>query len=244
MLPNAVWRVLIFLLLMAAPGAAQEMTAGVLLTSPAVETLLMVGGGVFLILAVLTMGSGLAEFLCFSCFTLLFVGRYLQGEDPWVPLGLLLVGVLCLLAEVFVLPGFGICGILGLLALGAMTVLVAGSTSMGLVIFMLTTFCSVAAGFLAVRLLPKTRLTRRMFILQAPPPGEPAAPAPLGYMPEQGEVGVASTSLRPQGAVMFGSERVDVCTENEFVSKGQAVKVVRIEGFRVFVRSVPSDLEK
>jgi membrane-bound serine protease (ClpP class) len=232
------WRVLGWLLLLVAPCAAQAHSVGQILTSQPVETLLLVSGGVFLILSVLTMGSLVAEALCFASFALLFVGRYLQGEDPWVPLGLLVVGVLCLLGEVFVLPGFGICGIMGLASVGAMTVLVAGSTSTGLSIFFLTTIVSVAAGFLAIRLLPSNRFTSKLFILQPPEPGSAPTPIPPSYVPAQGDRGVAATSLRPGGYATFGDERVDVTAENEFVPKGQPLEVIRVEGFKVVVRSV------
>jgi membrane-bound serine protease (ClpP class) len=232
------WRTLALLMVLLSPCGAQTLTAGQILTSQPAETLLLISGGIFLVLSVLTMGSGIAEALCFSSFGLLFVGRYLQGEDPWVPLGLLVVGVLCLLGEVFVLPGFGICGIMGLVSVAAMTVLVSGSKSTGLCIFFLTTMLSVVAGFVAIRLLPSTRFTRKLFVLQPPEPGPALPPAKLGYVPQPGEAGVAATSLRPGGYASFGSERVDVTAENEFVPKGQALEVVRIEGFKVVVRSV------
>lgn len=235
---GALMRVVVAMLFLTVPSLAQTMTVGEVLTSRPVEALLLIAGGVFLVLSVVTMGSGLAEFLCLSSFALLFVGRYLQGEDPWLPLGLLLVGVLCLLAEVFVLPGFGICGILGLIAIAAMTVLISGSPAAGLSIFIVTTMLSIAAGFLAVRLLPSTRLTRKLFILQPPEAATTPAPAPPAFLPEIGEKGETSSSLRPGGYAMFGQQRWDVTADNEFVAKGQSVEVVRIEGDKIVVRSI------
>lgn len=234
------WLVLVLLLLPMTPCLAQGSSAGEFLTSRPVETLLLICGGIFLILSVLTMGSGIAEALCLGSFLLLFVGRYLQGEDAWTPLGLLVLGVLCLLAEVFVLPGFGICGIFGLIAIGTMTVLVAGSTASGLVIFFSTTLLSVAAGFLAVRFLPNTRLTRQLFIVEPPESGAATPSASPAFLPQVGETGTAATSLRPGGYASFAGERVDVVADNEFVPKGQAVEVTRIEGQKVVVRSISS----
>lgn len=229
---------MVLVLLIMAAGPAAALSVGEVLTSTAMETLLLVSGGVFLVLSVLTMGSGVAETLCFGSFTLLFVGRYLEGQDPWTPLGLLVLGALCLMAEIFVLPGFGVFGIMGLIAIAAMTVMVAGGTTTGLAIFMLTTMLSVLAGFITIRLLPSNRFTRRLFVLQPPQNDSPAPTAPAAYAPAVGEKGVAATSLRPGGYASFGNERVDVTAENEFVPKGQAVEVLRIEGFKVVVRSV------
>ena len=219
-------------------GPASAQSAGQILTSTPVETLLLVSGGVFLVLSVLTLGSGIAEALCFSSFTLLFIGRYLQGEDPWTPLGLLVLGMICLIAEVFILPGFGVFGIAGLVAIAAMTVMVTGGTTAGLSIFMLTSMLSVLVGFMAVRFLPSNRFTRKHFVLEPPTSDTSVPAAPAGYVPAVGEHGTAATTLRPGGYASFGAERVDVTSENEFVPKGQAVEVIRIEGFKVVVRSV------
>jgi membrane-bound serine protease (ClpP class) len=238
--PARGWLVLVLFLTQLAPCLAQGSVVGEILTSQPVEALLLISGGVFLLLSVLTVGSGVAEGLCLGSFLLLFVGRYLQGEDPWVPLGLLVLGVICLLAEVFVLPGFGICGVVGLVCIAAMTVLVAGSTKVGLLIFLGTVLFSVGAGFLAVRLLPSTRLTRKMFVVEPPEPSPAVAPAPPQFLPQVGDSGCAATSLRPGGYATFAGERVDVVADNEFIPKGQAVEVTRVEGQKVVVRSISS----
>ena len=51
-----------------------------------------------------------------------------------------------------------------------------------------------------------------------------------------GKSGVALTTLRPAGTVLFDGRRTDVVTEGGFVAKGQAVTVVAIEGLKVVVR--------
>ncbi len=232
---------LMMMVFLTVPSQAQMVgeSTGAFLTHPWVEGTLLVLGGIFLVLSVVTMGSGLAEACCFGCFGLLFAGRYLQGEDPWVPLGLLFVGVVCLLAEVFVLPGFGVCGILGMIAVAGMTVLVTDSPKVGLSLFLLTTMLSIGAGFLAIRLVPSNRFTRRMFVVEPPEPSHPMVEALPSFLPRPGDHGVASTTLRPGGYAIFDGERVDVVADKEVVNKGQAVEVTLVEGSKVIVRSVP-----
>jgi membrane-bound serine protease (ClpP class) len=53
-----------------------------------------------------------------------------------------------------------------------------------------------------------------------------------------GQDGVAVTDLRPAGTAQIGPERVDVVTEGEYVAQGQAVRVVRSEGYRHVVRGL------
>lgn len=53
------------------------------------------------------------------CFTLFFWSRFLGGTAGWLEVILVLAGAAFLALELFVLPGFGIAGILGLLLMTA-----------------------------------------------------------------------------------------------------------------------------
>lgn len=52
------------------------------------------------------------------------------------------------------------------------------------------------------------------------------------------QVGVAHTMLRPSGTALIAGKRVDVVSDGTLVDRGQAVKVVAVEGMRVVVRAV------
>ena len=62
----------------------------------------------------------------------------------------------------------------------------------------------------------------------------PDAP-PLTHL--LGQNGKALTPLRPAGAAMIGTERVDVVTEGKFVDANTAIKVIHVEGSRVVVEA-------
>jgi membrane-bound serine protease (ClpP class) len=49
---------------------------------------------------------------------------------------------------------------------------------------------------------------------------------------------VAESDLRPVGVARFGEERVDVVTEGTYVSRGESLEVVHVEGSRIVVRVV------
>lgn len=232
------------LLLLVQPASAGNFSsaAGSFLTARPVAAFLFGAGVVFLVLSVLTMGAGVAEVACFCSFTLLFMGRYLQGEELWLPLGLFAAGMLLAALEVFVIPGLGICGTLSLVSFAGLSVLLMDSPRDGLTIFFGSALLSVVSGFLVMKFLPHICITRKMFVLEPPTPtaAKPAAPDVMSV--KAGDVGKADTPLRPSGMVMFGIERVDVVSEGEFVKKGTAVEVVRVEGHKVVVRtcSTPS----
>jgi len=50
--------------------------------------------------------------------------------------------------------------------------------------------------------------------------------------------GVALTPLRPSGAVIIDGKRFDVVTEGEMIDKDTPVKVAKIEGARIIVKTV------
>ena len=88
-----------------------------------------------------------------------------------------------------------------------------------------------------VRIWPNTWIGRRIAIKKA----EHAAPG--ASIPDSGkldklvgQIGQAMTDLRPVGAVMFGSDRVDCVAETGQIDTGDQVTVIRVEGVRVVVR--------
>ena len=51
----------------------------------------------------------------------------------------------------------------------------------------------------------------------------------------RGHAGTAASYLRPAGIATIDGRRVDVLTEGEFIAAGTPIRVVRVEGARVFV---------
>jgi len=146
--------------------------------------------------------------------------------------------------EAFVLPGFGIAGVLGIAALGSsvyfslvsnMATAADLGTAAGIV--SLAGIVIVVIGWALVRTLPRSgRFSRSGLMLQE------SASRETGYLSAtvrselQGATGVAVTDLRPAGVARFGDEKVDVVAESEFIVAGTPVRVVREEGYRHVVR--------
>ncbi len=233
----------IFLLgwLMSSAASAQTLaeSVGHILGGTTAQSVLLVLGAIFLGLSIVTMGSGLAEFLCFLSFTFLFIGRYTQGEDLWLPLALLVIGIAMAALEIFVIPGFGIGGLLSGAAFVALSVIVAESLQMGVVIFMVSTVLGVSAALLALKLVPHLCVTRKLFVLEAPKASIPASSEGLSLPLAIGERGRTVSSLRPVGSAKFGGESFEVASRGELLPKDTEVEIVEIESGKIWVRSVP-----
>lgn len=215
---------------------------------PVVAPFLLSLGFLGLIVEIKTAGFGLAGAAGLLSLGLFFGSHLLVGlaglEDVLVfAAGLVLLGV-----EVFVIPGFGLFGVLGGAAvLGGIYMALLGAvpttpdfTRAGMV---LTTSILVVlvSAWAIIRSLPgSSRLARSgVFLLTRTDRdvGYESAPHRTDLV---GREGRALTDLRPSGTALVGEERVDVVSESEWIPAGSTVRVVSAEGYRHVVRAVPS----
>lgn len=160
------------------------------------------------------------------------------GMAGWTPILLLAAGILLLAVEVFVIPGFGWTGLLGLVAtIGALILAVSpgpGDAAMttAMVVGSMT-LLGLAAWAVASRLRAGHPLFGGMLSR------EEGYVASLPRTDLEGLDGIALTDLRPAGVAQFGDERLDVVSEAGWVPRGSPVRVERSEGYRHVVRAVP-----
>jgi membrane-bound serine protease (ClpP class) len=167
---------------------------------------------------------------------------------------LFLLGLVLLGLEIFVIPGFGVTGISGILllvaGLGLATLEKKPETAQEWVTFSsrLTTFGlsllgSVAVALLVGRYLPHIPYANRLVLT---PPAERSAALEEGTSGLSvgnaaallGAIGVAATTLRPAGMAQFGDDYIDVIAEGSFVPAGARIQVIEIEGNRIVVKEV------
>jgi membrane-bound serine protease (ClpP class) len=180
---------------------------------------------------------------------LFFGGHLLVNLAGLEELILFTVGLGLLAAEVFLIPGFGIAGIVGLLCLFAALVLTliglpldvtlkTGAFVEPLTRVTWALFSTIVLMLIAIRFLPRTTAGRRLVLESATSRKEGFMSAPDASK-RVGQRGVAESDLRPAGIARFGDERVDVVTEGAYIEAGSPVRVIDVEGMRVVVRADP-----
>ena len=215
-----------------------------LVTNPIIAPVLL-ALGILAILAEIKAGAhGLGVLLGLFLFGLFFGSSLILGLAGWQEIILLGVGVVALAIETFVIPGFGLAGIIGLtcIAVSLVLALVGPAPTWGDVV---QAVASLGASILLIgvvayawlRHLPSSG--RFAGLLHQTSSGSAAgfiaAPARADLV---GCAGVAATDLRPAGTAVIDGERLDVVTEGEYVAAGARVQVVRSEGYRHVVRGV------
>ncbi len=149
---------------------------------------------------------------------------------------LILTGIALLAIEVFVIPGFGVSGILGMASLVTGIFLVTDSLLEGLIYTAGSLIVLSIIIYLSFRL-PRTRRLWKKFSLSTRQTSEEGYVAPKPqYEKYLGQVGISLTQLRPAGTGNFDGVHLDVVTEGGFIGIGTPIKIIGVEGTRIIVR--------
>jgi membrane-bound ClpP family serine protease len=224
------------------------------LREPWTSVVLVMLGITCLILELKMPGVGLPGVIAAICFVLFFWAHsQLNGQITWLALLLFVLGLVLVGVEVFVLPGFGVVGISGVLLLLVSLGLVAyGHWPQGgeewvrfghkMAPFSVSLLGSLALVFLVARYLPHIPVLNRLLPRPAEDGedlfAEPEIPLHAELQALLGAIGVAATPLRPAGKTQFGDSFIDVVAEGGYIMPGTRVQVIEVEGNRVVVKEV------
>ena len=96
--------------------------------------------------------------------------------------------------------------------------------------------------FLLSRYLPKIPYANRLMLVPPEDKPEVEETSPLPGVDQAvtllGQVGTATSMLRPAGLAKFGDRYIDVVTEGDFIPPGTPIQVVEVEGTRIVVKKV------
>ena len=218
------------------------------LGSPALASLLllMMMGGLYFELQ--TPGVGFAGAIALVGAALFFAPHYLLGLAQSWEIALFGVGLILIAVEVFVVPGFGVFGISGIvLTLGALLIALVpnigfrfptdGQIAQATVTLAVALVLTVVLGFSLARYLPRSERFAHLVLT-------PSLDASSGHTSAEtnatliGQRGVTLTDLRPSGVAEIDGQRVQVVSQGSFVSSGTSVEVLSSLGTRVEVREV------
>ena len=157
--------------------------------------------------------------------------------------------------ELFVIPGWGVSGIMGLM-LTVASVFMASQDfvvpsndrqwnqflTLGLMMMCTGALFVVAAAFI-IRNIGYIPIFNKLILT---PPEEDAADADKAGKPEPtphphvslGDWGRSESLLRPAGRAIFGGKSVDVVSDGEYIEPDSQVKVVSIQGNRIVVSAI------
>ncbi|MCM3161833.1 nodulation protein NfeD [Metabacillus litoralis] len=206
------------------------------LTNPVVVPILLSIGSLGLVVELYSPGFGVPGSMGLAALLLFFYGHLVAGLAGMESIILFILGIILIIAEFFV-PG-GILGIVGFVSI-ITSLYVASGDFVHMTISLLISFAvSVTASILLVKVFGKRMNIFKKLILRDSTNTESGYVSNVSRAELVGAEGVALTTLRPSGTAIFSDERLDVVTEGGYITKGNKVKVVKVEGSRIVVREL------
>ena len=227
------------------------------LNYPFISGLILLVGLIALYIEFSAPGIGVGGLVAMLCAMLFFWSHFAGGTAGWMEVILFVAGLVFILAEIFVIPGFGVAGVTGVLLLGA-SVILAGQSFVipeteldwnqtlttfltllgtGFAFLFLAFFLSgqlESLPFLSTMVLAADRLTSDEKV------DTDDSFEDLGA--NEGDIGVAESLLRPSGRAIFNGRSFDVVSDGSFVEQGSQIKIIRVAGNRITVAKIEEDV--
>lgn len=195
------------------------------------------------------------------CLLIYFVGHHIGGLAGIEDLALVVIGFLLLALELFVIPGFGVAGFLGIVSIlvGMVMGLVPrlpaipedmpGINTPALVDYLprislhlsMVVVCSGVGIYLLSKILPKVPFYGKLVLQTTLNADEGWVSSDADNQKFEGQTGTALTVLRPAGTAEIGNDRLDVVTEGDMIPKDSPIRVIRVEGNRIVVEKATEE---
>jgi membrane-bound serine protease (ClpP class) len=226
------------------------------LNSPAVMGVLVTIALLGLYIEFQTPGVWLPGLAAVLCFVLIVGSKFLTGMANWLDIAVFVTGVLLILIEVFIIPGFGFVGVIGIIFVLAGLFGMLIKTPPGQIPWPQSDYdwklftdqvWAIGLGFLAFlvlaglfsKYLPKIPIAKKL-ILASPAETDAVQYGMSSEKPlvEIAQKGITLSQLRPSGIAQFERERVNVVSRGEFIDENKEIIVESIEGNNIVVKEI------
>jgi membrane-bound serine protease (ClpP class) len=241
------------------------------LTEPIIASLLFSIGSLLIIVDIFSGELSPLSAIGVGSLALFFWGHFLAGLAGLEGILLVLLGLALIMVEIFIIPGFGVFGVLGIVALGVglflsltgeivlesdlrRVIMMVGGAMVIILFGIVLMFIFLPAMGRFRGLVLQTRLGEdepppppprvKRWFGTAEPATEPDVPAtpPREERPSLvGARGRALSDLRPGGFARINDQRVDVVTQGDYIYAGDLVEVVADDRYRRVVIRIEED---
>lgn len=204
------------------------------ISNPYISSLLLTLGFVGLVIEILTPGFGFGGTISIIGFGLYFGGNILAGNSNWTSLILFVTGLILLVIEGMI-PGFGLPGISGIILVATGTIIAMDSLSMALLSLSIAIIITTIVTIILIKMGFKSKMLNKIILetKQKDEKGYLSIDPMDEYMDREG---ISITELRPSGFIDIDGKKLDALSDDGFIPKNTSIKVVRVEGSKIFVR--------
>lgn len=194
------------------------------------------------------------------CYGVFFFGNYVEGFAGYEEVLIFVVGLILIALEIFVIPGFGVAGITGILCvLGA---LLAAMVNIDLpegvyipsfeqlsvlrkpLVTLSASILMTGLGALVMgMIIPNSRVFNRRMVLQKSASKAEGYDAMDDHSGLVKKTGVATTNLTPSGSALINEQLFDVMTQGEWIDSETPIQVMETHGNVIIVATAtPPDV--
>ncbi|HBN45919.1 MAG TPA: peptidase, partial [Candidatus Marinimicrobia bacterium] len=215
------------------------------LTHPVVASLLTTFGFLGILFELQSPGWGIPGTFGAVCLALSLGASYIAHLATMTDLLIIFVGVVLLLVEMLLIPGFGVAGVsgIGIILWGLYELLLPDVPvgqeihSMALTGLTIGIVGGIIGLVLLFKLMTKTEFWQKLTSPAVQEKNE-GYNSSIGLENLVGQQGVADTDLRPSGWINVSNQRIFVVTEGSYIDKQENVKILSVDGNRVLVRKI------
>ena len=207
------------------------------LINPAVLSALISIGIIGVYIELKTPGFGIGGVISIIAFSIFFFAQVFVGESGFLAPAIFFLGIVLLAIEIFVIPGFGITGILGILGIVAGIFMSFGINNIAqatLVVFV-SLIADIILIIILARFILKSKGFKNIVALETDTAGYHSS---VSYDNLLGCEGITDTFFRPSGNIIINDKKYDAITEGEFINKGVKIKVILVEGNRIVIKEI------
>lgn len=216
------------------------------LNNPIIASILIMIGFFGLLAEIKTPGWGLPGTAGLIALALFFGSSYILQLASVVEILMFVAGVVLLLVEIFVIPGFGVAGLSGIVLIfasiflsliGSEPFITFESISVAIIQLTASLIAAIILVFLLAKFLPKTSAFNKLVLSES----EKTEAGFVSYPSDTsliGKTGKTLTVLRPAGIAEIEGKKYDVIADNEYIEPGKSIKVIRVEGIKVVVQEL------
>lgn len=222
------------------------------LMNPVLQGLLIMAiiGGIYFEMQ--TPGIGFPSIVAIAAAIMYFAPLYLEGLAAHWEIALFILGIILIAIELFAFPGFGVCGISGIvLALTGLTLAMVGKIGDGdlpsvtpddiimafLLVILSSTVSIAGCIWISSRFYSGTFFGNKLSLTATQQTNEGFIAVKPDLKQFIGKRGTASTVLRPSGKITIEGQTLDAKSAAGFIDKGTDIEVVGCESGQLYVKA-------
>ncbi len=207
-----------------------------IIDSSMVQSLLLVVIFLSILVEIKTGGTGVGALLGLIAAAVFWGSSYVKGLVSLYQIAIFIVGVIFIIIEILT-PTVGLLAGIGVVAIFYSLILAMGGDINAIYMMAISLVIAIIIFAIIIKKLPSSKLWKKI-ILTNTSSTEQGYVSSVDYSQYLNKEGIVLTELRPSGSVEIDGVPVDVVSEGKFISKGEKVRVVKIEGMRIIVRKI------